>query len=83
MVSQNEKEWRLAWKKKPGTKGRRTKEQKEKLKNTIESIPQKYCYNNDILKSKRMSEVILKTHSVNYNTHIEYAKNLNEEFPDF
>lgn len=54
--------------KQPGSKSRLTKNQKEKLKEIIDSGPRTYGYDTDLWTLKRISEVISKEFNVNYNT---------------
>jgi len=54
--------------KQPGSKGKLTEEQKEKLKKIIGSGPRSYGYDTDLWTLKRISEVIWKEFDVEYNT---------------
>lgn len=54
-----------------GSKGKLTKEQKEKLKKIIDSGPRSYGHDTDLWTLKSISEVISREFDVIYNTRLE------------
>ncbi len=54
--------------KQPGSKGKLTENQKEKLKKIIDSGPRIYGYDTDLWTLKRISEVISREYNIEYNT---------------